>query len=134
MKTLAFLGILLSCTTTVVPQTDPILIKCGKLVDGKEGIALEHAFILVDRGKIVKVGTDRRLPNDVQLIDLSGLTVLPGLIDAHGVVVPAGSIERGKPANIIAVEGDLLKETGNSRNIVFVMKNGWVVLPWNGHK
>lgn len=83
MKALVLLAITACYSIALFSQTDPILIKCGKLIDVKEGATVEKAYILVDDGKIVKVGTDRRLPNDVQLIDLSGLTVLPGLIDAH---------------------------------------------------
>lgn len=83
MKTPGLLSFLFWCSTTLFSQTDPILIKCGTLIDVKAGAAVKDAFILVDDGKILRVGTDREFPNDVQLIDLSGFTVLPGLIDAH---------------------------------------------------
>ncbi len=83
MKTPGLLAFLFWCSATLFSQTDPILIKCGTLMDVKAGATVKDAFILVDHGKMRKVGTDRKFPNDVQLIDLSGLTVLPGLIDAH---------------------------------------------------
>ena len=39
--------------------------------------------IVIEDGKIVSVGPDSGTPGDAKIIDLSGKTVLPGLIDAH---------------------------------------------------
>ena len=94
MRTLIILIILL-CVTPVLPaQTDPIVIKCGTLIDIKAGTTIKDAFILVEGKTIRKVGTDKKLPNDAKLIDLTGLTVMPGLIDAHThIVLHAGNYD-----------------------------------------
>jgi imidazolonepropionase-like amidohydrolase len=47
--------------------------------------------------------------------------------DLMGVGNRVGSIEPGKRADIIAVEGDPLKNVKDLRNIRFVMKDGSVV-------
>ncbi len=58
-------------------------IKCGKMFDGVELELKEKINILVEDDKIVDVGRDFAVPADAKVIDLSHLTVTPGLIDAH---------------------------------------------------
>ena len=58
-------------------------IKCGKLYDGIKPILSEEAEILIE-GKLIKeVGHNLACPDDTEIIDLSDLTVTPGMIDAH---------------------------------------------------
>jgi imidazolonepropionase-like amidohydrolase len=66
-----------------------LLIKNGKILT-MTGINYDNGYILVDEGKIVKVGDDfRQLKNDaslndgIQIIDAKQRYVLPGFIDAH---------------------------------------------------
>jgi len=47
------------------------------------GGKLSNAVVLIDGGKIVKVGTDVSVPREAEEIDASGRWVYPGLIDAH---------------------------------------------------
>lgn len=58
------------------------VIKCGALIDGKSDDAKQNVLILIRDNKIEKVG-NFEIPKDAQVIDLSDMTVLPGLIDAH---------------------------------------------------
>ena len=44
---------------------------------------IEKGSILIDGGKIIKVGKNIDLPKDVEVIDAQGNLVLPGFIDAH---------------------------------------------------
>ena len=63
-----------------------ILVKNGTLYTMEEGAEVIQGDILIEKGKIRKVGKmvlAEPLPEDVQVIDASGLNVLPGLIDAH---------------------------------------------------
>lgn len=56
---------------------------CGKMFDGKE-LELKENYKILLEGEIIKeVGTDVKCPSDADIIDLSHLTVTPGLIDAH---------------------------------------------------
>ena len=58
-------------------------IRAGRLIDPESGSVLQNQVILVDAGRFTAVGGDVAIPANAQVIDLSGLTVLPGLVDAH---------------------------------------------------
>lgn len=58
-------------------------IVCGKLYNGQEAEFKEGWKILVEDDKIVDIGPDVVQPEDAEVIDLSGLQVTPGMIDAH---------------------------------------------------
>lgn len=58
-------------------------IKCGKLFDGINLELQENVNILVEGEMIEDMGRYLPCPEDAEVIDLSHLTVTPGLIDAH---------------------------------------------------
>ena len=60
-----------------------IKILCGKLYTGLEARFLEHAEILVHGKYIEEVGSNLPCPEGTEILDLSHLTVTPGMIDAH---------------------------------------------------
>lgn len=59
------------------------LILCGKLYDGIRDELRENMEILIRGRTIEAVGRGLEVPEEVERIDLSGLTVTPGMIDAH---------------------------------------------------
>jgi imidazolonepropionase-like amidohydrolase len=67
------------------PTPSRTILRAGKLLDVRTGKTLTNQAIVVEDGKIVSVGPDSGATSDanVKVIDLSGKTVLPGLIDAH---------------------------------------------------
>lgn len=62
-------------------------IRAGRLVDPQAGRMLIDQVIRIDGERIVSVGPWRGAPKDGRVIDWSGLTVLPGLIDMHTHIV-----------------------------------------------
>lgn len=58
-------------------------IKAGRLIDPDSGTAAVNQVILIEGEKIKAVGADVSIPAGAHVIDLSKLTVLPGLVDAH---------------------------------------------------
>jgi imidazolonepropionase-like amidohydrolase len=62
-----------------------VAIHAGHLLDVKSGKLLSDQTIVIEDGKIARVGPSAEIkaPADAMLIDLSNATVLPGLIDAH---------------------------------------------------
>jgi len=65
-------------------QTGPVTaIRAGRLVDPEAGTVATNQVILVQGGRFTAVGANVQIPAGAQVIDLSGLTVLPGLVDAH---------------------------------------------------
>jgi imidazolonepropionase-like amidohydrolase len=58
-------------------------IKAGRLIDPETGTAATNQVILIEGEKITAVGPNLAIPAGATVIDLSKLTVLPGLVDAH---------------------------------------------------
>src|SRR6185436_7179785 len=64
-------------------QQRALVVHAGRLLDPATGVVRRDQRILVTNGRITAVGSKVVAPPDTPVIDLSGLTVLPGLIDAH---------------------------------------------------
>jgi imidazolonepropionase-like amidohydrolase len=58
-------------------------IRAGRLIDTDSGKVLSNQTILIRAGKIEAVGANLPIPSNANVIDLSRMTVLPGLIDCH---------------------------------------------------
>jgi imidazolonepropionase-like amidohydrolase len=58
-------------------------IRAGRLLDPEAGTVSANQVILVEKGKFTAVGANVAIPRDATVIDLSDLTVMPGLVDAH---------------------------------------------------
>ena len=64
----------------------------GMLLDGYEAGPLHHAAILVEGDRIVRVGpaASTPVPPDYTVIDTSGRTMLPGMIELHAHLIILG--------------------------------------------
>jgi imidazolonepropionase-like amidohydrolase len=78
------------------PEPRRLAIKAGRLFDVHTGKITPDAVVLVEEDRIASVGG--AMPAGVSVIDLSGLTVLPGLIDAHDHLL-------GNPKDLSATAG-----------------------------
>lgn len=60
------------------------LIKARRLIDGK-GSIIDNPVVIIEDNYIRDVGKQDilKIPENIETIDLNGLTILPGLIDAH---------------------------------------------------
>src|SRR5882757_6403077 len=67
------------------PAKSVVAVRAGRLFDSKTGQMLTNQVVVLDGERITEVGpaASVKIPSDAQIIDLSGATVLPGLIDAH---------------------------------------------------
>ena len=67
------------------PPPEGVAVRAGRLFDARSGTNLTNQVILIQGDRIIVVGpADRvRIPQGARVIDLSGATVLPGLIDRH---------------------------------------------------
>ncbi|MCM3903781.1 MAG: amidohydrolase family protein, partial [Pyrinomonadaceae bacterium] len=76
--------VLLAGATSAQSQTPSITaIRAGRLIDPETATATTNQVILIEGEKIKEVGTNLPIPAGATVIDLSKLTVLPGLVDAH---------------------------------------------------
>ncbi len=58
-------------------------IRAGRVVDPETGTSVANQIILIEGERIKEIGPAVAIPPGAQVIDLSKLTVLPGLVDAH---------------------------------------------------
>ncbi|MFI4944700.1 MAG: amidohydrolase family protein, partial [Burkholderiales bacterium] len=71
------------CLLASSAQSGVIAVRAGRLVDPERGRVETNQVVLVDGEKIVAVGRDVQVPPGADVIDLSDLTLLPGLVDTH---------------------------------------------------
>src|ERR1700682_4421393 len=97
---LLFLGGLVTASVLVwaqAPATGQVVaVRAGRLFDPKSGANLANQVVLIRGDKITDVGpaASVKIPAGARVIDLSGATVLPGLIDGHVHLTDAvGTIE-----------------------------------------
>lgn len=66
-------------------EQNAIALVHGRLIDGNGSNPVNDSIIIIKQGKIESVGsyTDIKIPKNSTKIDLKGLTVLPGFINAH---------------------------------------------------
>ncbi len=65
-------------------QDRPIALKGGKLLTVTHG-TIENGVLVIENGKIAAVGAaaSLKLPRDARVVDVTGMTVYPGLIDSE---------------------------------------------------
>jgi imidazolonepropionase-like amidohydrolase len=74
----------LTFSTPAFPQDKPIVLRGGKLLTVTHGV-IENGVIVIQGGKIAAVGAagSVSVPSDAQVVDVTGMTVYPGLIDSE---------------------------------------------------
>ncbi len=75
---------ILLLTTFVFSQAKPVALKGGKLLTVSHG-TIENGVLVMKDGKIAAIGAagSVNIPSDAQVIDVTGMTVYPGLIDSE---------------------------------------------------
>ena len=73
------------------PPNEPILIKTTRLIDMSKGSIANDQAMLINGATIVEIGPSsvviQHASGNLRVVDLTGLTVLPGLIDCHAHVL-----------------------------------------------
>ncbi len=89
-----------ACATALLSAATPslaedLVIHAGILIDGTAGAPRSHVSILIHDDRITAIEPGFVTPEHARVIDLSGATVLPGLIDCH--VHITGQSDGGNP-------------------------------------
>ena len=91
---LAAVVVALNGTPQALPaqSSNQLAIVGGVLIDGHEGVPIQNSVILVEGDRITHVGTlsDTEIPGGARVIDANGLTVMPGLNEAHAHLIVMG--------------------------------------------
>ncbi len=76
--------LLLTFATPALAQNQPVALKGGKLLTVTHGV-IENGVVVMQGGKITAVGASGsvNVPGGAQVIDVTGMTVYPGLIDSE---------------------------------------------------
>ena len=74
---------LLAALTAAAAAAQVTAIRAGGLVDPDSGTLSTNQIILIEDGRFLAIGADVTIPRGAEVIDLSHLTILPGLVDAH---------------------------------------------------
>jgi imidazolonepropionase-like amidohydrolase len=76
--------LLLTFSAAAFTQSTPIALKGGKLLTISHGV-IENGVIVMQGGKIIAVGAANsvNVPGEAKVIDATGMTIYPGLIDSE---------------------------------------------------
>ena len=68
----------------IAQQSKPVVLKGGKLLTVSHG-TIENGVLVMEGGKIASLGaaSSVTIPKDARVIDVTGMTVYPGLIDSE---------------------------------------------------
>ncbi len=69
----------------------------ARLIDGTGKAAIEHATLIIRNGRVEAVGPSSRIkpPVRAERIDMTGKTIMPGLVNAHGHVADTMGLKAG---------------------------------------
>ncbi|MFN7119912.1 MAG: amidohydrolase family protein [Saprospiraceae bacterium] len=109
MKNIFLLTIALFTGLSVFAQAKlgNMLIKNGTVLTVTKG-TLENTDILIEKGKIKQIGKNLTAPAGVQVVDATGLYVMPGIIDAHSHIAIDAVNEGTNPVTSEVWVGDAL--------------------------
>ena len=84
IASLATAAVILACSARSAAQQKPIVLKGGKLLTVSHGV-IENGVLVMEGGKITGLGSagSVKVPSDGKLVDVTGMTVYPGLIDSE---------------------------------------------------
>jgi imidazolonepropionase-like amidohydrolase len=95
--------------------------RAARVIDGVSEHPAEDVAVIVEGGRIARVGPTRDLPSGTEVVDLGDATLLPGLIDTHVHLVWNASAE---PHGLVARESRALTVLRCARNAALHLEAG----------
>jgi len=81
--TLTLSVVMMLCNATQLAVADDILIQNVTLISPERDAPMLHADVLLQNGKIAKIGTNLTVRSQSRRVEGSGGFLIPGLIDSH---------------------------------------------------
>jgi len=128
---IGFLLVGLAAGLGLAQKDSPVtVIKAGRLIDPETGTAAAGQVIVIEGEKITGVGPNLAIPPGAKVIDLSQLTVLPGLVDAH---THMGLTYKERPESYYyyltyVTESSPLRAIQASSNAIQLLNSGFTVV------
>ena len=103
------LALSLFCSSSATAQQKPLVLKGGKLLTVSHG-AIENGVLVMSAGKISAIGTANsiRIPKDAEMIDVTGMTVYPGLIDSESYLGLTEISAEGSTNDLIETSDEIM--------------------------
>ncbi len=95
--------------------TGNLLVKTGSLIFDTQQAPMANGQVLIQNGRITAIGQGIQAPAGTQVLDLSGQTVMPSLLDAH-THLAAGSFGASPSDPLAALYG--------SRDVAYALESG----------
>lgn len=87
-----------------------LVLENAVVIDGKSKAPLKNAKVLIDGNCIVDVGENVSYPASARVIDFTGYTLLPGLIDLHNHLGGIVKLVEGEPTFVDSKVSDSYRE------------------------
>jgi imidazolonepropionase-like amidohydrolase len=133
MRGLALLvaGVVVLPVATAQTPPQQVLIKAGRLVDGRSANAQPNVGILISGERIRAVGPVAQItaqaPN-ARVIDLSQMTVLPGLIDTHTHLLLQGDVTAQDYEDQLLKQSTAYRAILAARNARIALEHGFTAI------
>lgn len=98
-------------------DTPTLAISGGQLIDGYGGLPVQNAVVLVRGDRITRVGdvNSVNIPDGVKILDVNGMTILPGLWESHGHLFHIGEGDPASfPLKFKAHAGDIMADVART--------------------
>lgn len=84
-----------------------LLVRNGTVMTVTKG-TMEQTDVLIEKGKITRIGKNIQTPAGIEVIDATGLYVMPGIIDAHSHIAISTVNEASRPVTADVHVGDAI--------------------------
>src|SRR5258706_9896156 len=133
LRTLRLAVLAILATAAPLPGQAPqqVLIKAGRLVDGRSPQVQTNVGILVEGERIKAVGPLAQIQSQAgsaRVIDLSQMTVLPGLIDAHTHLLLQGDVTSQEYEDQLLKQSTPYRAILAARNARIALEHGFTAI------